>query len=90
MEELTREILTQIQGGKVAFRPEDTSHDSLVEFQARVKRIEWAKARGYIKRISSKPCTYDSTPGLILGVRILGGLTLEGEQLLLDENLAAF
>jgi hypothetical protein len=40
MDELTREILTEIQAGKSAFQPGGASHQAIMDFQAVAKRIE--------------------------------------------------
>lgn len=83
MDELTRQVLAEIRDGEFAFKPDDGSHGSLMEFQNIAKRIHWAKEHGYIKDISTVSCTYVGQPEMtVLSIRILGGLTLEGERAL--------
>ena len=85
VDDLTRNILTQIQGGKSDFRPENAGRDSLLAFQATAKRIEWAKKRGYVPDTRSLPGPYDGKRILALGMVVLGGLTREGELALLED-----
>jgi hypothetical protein len=86
MDQLTRDVLTEIQSGKSAFAPADASHKSIVEFQPIVKRIEWAKNQGYIMdAVVLRGGVGDS----ILAIQVAvtgGGLTLEGEQVLLGDD----
>jgi hypothetical protein len=84
VDDLTRNILTQIQGGKSDFGPENASRESMLEFQATAKRIEWAKRRGYIPDTRSQPGLFDGKR-VILGIVVLGGLTREGELALLED-----
>lgn len=84
---LAEQILHQIQGGATTFRAPNVTPESLTDFQATVKRIEWLKDEGYIK--DAKPLHIQ--PGIALYVEIVGGLTLEGEQALLgDSDARAF
>lgn len=85
MDDLTRNILMQIQSGKSDFGPENSSHQSLLEFQATVKRIAWAKKRGYIPDTRSLPGSHDGKRSLTLGIVVLGGLTRDGELALLED-----
>jgi hypothetical protein len=85
MDELTREILTQIQGGTTHFQPANMARDSVLEFQATVKRIEAACKDGLIQGVRYLPGDGSVPPGASIAVAILGGLTLRGEQTLLDD-----
>jgi hypothetical protein len=86
MDNLTRDILTQIQSGKAAFAPADGSHKSIVEFQPIAKRIEWAKKQEYIQDAKFlRGSVGDSI--LVVQVMVVGrGLTLDGEQSLLGDG----
>jgi len=85
MDELTREILTRIQGGQFAFQPTGATIDAIQDFQATAKRIEWAKREGYIKDAKPMLGSPDGEHTLTLHVAIVGGLTLEGEHYLLGD-----
>jgi hypothetical protein len=85
VDQLTRDLLTRIQGGESSFQPKDRSRESLLEFQAAVKRIEWAKRQGYIKDTRSLTCTYVDRPDLTLAINVVGGLTLDGQRALLED-----
>jgi hypothetical protein len=86
MDDLARDILTQIQSGKSGFAPADGSHKALVEFQPIAKRIEWAKKQEYIQDARFlRGGVGDSI--LVTQVMVLGsGLTLDGEQSLLGDG----
>lgn len=86
MDELTREILTEIQAGKSAFQPGAASHQAIMDFQAVAKRIEEARRLGYIQDTSVMRVTSGDVHGVALNIAILGGLTLDGERFLLGDD----
>jgi hypothetical protein len=87
MDELMREILTEIQAGKSAFRPAGSSHQAIMEFQATAKRIEAAQRRGYIRDAKQMQGSLAGDAHVVvLSIAISGGLTLEGEGFLLGDD----
>jgi hypothetical protein len=79
MNDLTRDILTQIQSGKSVFKPTDESHNSLMEFQPTAKRIEWGKKREYIKDARFLRTSVGNSFGLVVAAIVIsGGLDLPG------------
>jgi hypothetical protein len=86
MDEMTRELLTEIQGGKSAFQPGGVPHQAIMDFQAVAKRIEEARRLGYIQGTRVLQGMSEGVQGVAIAITILGGLTLEGERFLLGDD----
>jgi hypothetical protein len=86
MDELMREILTEIQAGKFAFQPGGASHQAIMDFQPLAKRVEEARRLGYIQDAKFLRGSSGDAHAVAINIAILGGLTLEGERFLLGDD----
>lgn len=83
---LLKELLQQIHDGELSFSSENESLESLREFQPIVIRLKSAHEKQYVSKLKHSK-SYRVAGGLVSAVLIRGGLTFEGEQFLLGNDL---
>ncbi|MCY1351584.1 hypothetical protein D9M68_169590 [compost metagenome] len=83
IDRLLHEVLRKIQSGAKSFGPDSSSLDDLKKFQKFAKTVVYAHSQGYIEKVIPRKESMSGN-GYYAAILVSGGLTYEGERLLLD------